>query len=48
MRLVKELTFAFVVMIALYLVLIHATGFAKDVGAIGSSAGSLAKTFQGR
>jgi hypothetical protein len=48
MRLARELITAFIVLIIAYLVLINATGFVKDVGAIGGSAASLAKTFQGR
>jgi hypothetical protein len=48
MRLTRELVSAFVVLIIAYLVLIHYTGFAKDIGSIGENAGSLAKTFQGR
>jgi hypothetical protein len=48
MRLARELISMFVILIIAYLVLINYTGFAKDVGAIGQSAGGLAKTFQGR
>ncbi len=48
MRLARELVSMFIVLILAYLVLVHYTGFAQDIGAIGSSAGSLAKTFQGR
>jgi len=48
MRLARELLSAFVVLIIAYLVLINYTGFAKDIGAIGTSAAGLAKTFQGR
>lgn len=48
MRLARELVSVFVVLILAYLVLIHFTGFTHDVGAIGSSADQLAKTFQGR
>jgi hypothetical protein len=48
MRLARELITAFIILIVAYLVLINYTGFAKDIGAIGDSAGKLAKTFQGR
>jgi hypothetical protein len=48
MRLARELIMMFIVLILAYLVLLHSTGFAQDIGSIGSSATSLAKTFQGR
>lgn len=48
MRLAKELLSAFVVLTALYLALIHFTGFSKDVGSIGSAGVGLWKTAQGR
>lgn len=48
MRLAREIITMFIVLIVAYLVLVHYTGFAQDIGAIGNSAGSLAKTFQGR
>lgn len=48
MRLARELIGAFVLLVFAYLVLVNFTGFAKDIGAIGSSATGLAKTFQGR
>lgn len=35
-------------LIVLYLVLIHFTGFSKDVSTVLSGTGSLVKTFQGR
>lgn len=44
----KELVGAFVLMIVFFLVLTHATGAARVIGAMGSNLGSLAKTFQGR
>lgn len=39
---------AFVFMIALFLVITHATGAARVVGATGSNLVNLARTFQGR
>ncbi len=48
MRITRELVSAFVVLIIAYLVLLHYTGFASDIGSIGKSTGELAKTFQGR
>jgi hypothetical protein len=36
------------VLIILYLVLIHFTGFSKDVATLFSGTGNLVKTFQGR
>jgi hypothetical protein len=36
------------ILIILYLVLIHFTGFSKDVATLFSGTGSLVKTFQGR
>lgn len=36
------------VLIILYLVLIHFTGFSKDVSTLFSGTGALVKTFQGR
>lgn len=48
MRLARELISAFIILIVAYLVLVHFTGFAKDVGALGAAVGSTAKTFQGR
>jgi hypothetical protein len=35
-------------LIVLYLILIHFTGFTKDVGTVFSGTGNLVKTFQGR
>lgn len=35
-------------LIVLYLVLIHFTGFSKDVSTVLSGGGNLVKTFQGR
>jgi hypothetical protein len=46
--LVKELLTAFMILTALYLLLVHSTGFARDVRAAGSSVGSIWKTAQGR
>jgi hypothetical protein len=46
--LIRELLTAFLVLTALYLVLIHFTGFARDVGALGSATQSIWKTAQGR
>ena len=45
---VRELLGAFVVLTAAYLVLIHYTGFARDVGAAGSAIGTIWRTAQGR
>lgn len=36
------------ILIILYLVLIHFTGFSKDVSTVLGGTGSLVKTFQGR
>jgi hypothetical protein len=36
------------VLIMLYLVLVHFTGFSKDVATVLGGTGSLVKTFQGR
>jgi hypothetical protein len=36
------------ILIVLYLVLIHFTGFSKDVSTLFSGTGSLVKRFQGR
>jgi len=44
----KELLSAFVVLTALYLVLIHYTGFARDVGAAGQAVIGTWKVAQGR
>jgi hypothetical protein len=46
--LVRELLTAFLILTALYLVLINFTGFAKDVGALGTATQSIWKTAQGR
>jgi hypothetical protein len=43
-----ELLKAFIVLTLAYLVLIHFTGFATDVGALGTLSGGLLKTAQGR
>lgn len=48
MRVATKVLSAFVMLTLAYLLLIHATGFAKDIAAIGSATGGLAKTFQGR
>lgn len=48
MRLARELISAFVLLVVAYLVLLHSSNFAQDIGQIGNSAGGLAKTFQGR
>jgi len=44
----KELLGAFVILTALYLVLIHYTGFARDVGAAGAAVMGTWKIAQGR
>lgn len=36
------------VLIILYLILVHFTGFSKDVATLGASANGLVTTFQGR
>lgn len=48
MKVTREITGAFVLMIVFYLVLAHYTGAARIVGALGSNLNTLAKTFQGR
>jgi hypothetical protein len=48
MRVTREFISAFVLMIVVFLVLTHATGTARVIGALGSNLGHLAKTFQGR
>ena len=48
MRLARELLSAFLILTALYLILIHYTGFARGVGAVGSATSSVWKTAQGR
>lgn len=45
---VRELLGAFVVLTAAYLVLIHYTGFVRDVGAAGQAIGTIWRTAQGR
>jgi hypothetical protein len=47
MRIAREILSVFVVLIVAYLVLVHYTGFAKDIGAIGSSTVAITKAFQG-
>jgi hypothetical protein len=47
-RIAREIISVFVILIIAYLVLIHSTGFAADIGSLGSAGASLAKTFQGR
>jgi hypothetical protein len=44
----RNLIKTFAVLIVLYLVLFHFTGFSKDVATLFSGTGSLVKTFQGR
>lgn len=44
----KELLSAFVVLTGLYLVLIHYTGFARDVGAAGAAVMGTWRVAQGR
>lgn len=46
--LVKELLTAFMILTALYLLLVNSTGFARDVKAAGSATSSIWKTAQGR
>jgi hypothetical protein len=46
--LIRELLSAFVLLTVLYLVLIHRTGFARDVGALGSFTTGVWRTAQGR
>lgn len=48
MRAVSPLVKAFVLMILAFLVLTHATGTGRIIGALGSNLSTLAKTFQGR
>ncbi len=48
MRITKEFIGAFVLMIVFYLVLTHATGASRIIGAMGQNLSQLAKTFQGR
>jgi hypothetical protein len=48
MRVARELLQAFVTLIALFLVLDKATGFTKDIGAVGKFVSGTARTFQGR
>ena len=43
-----ELLKAFIVLTLAYLVLIHFSGFATDIGALGTFGGGLLKTAQGR
>jgi hypothetical protein len=47
-RITREFISAFVLMIVVYLVITHATGAGRLVGALGSNLSTLAKTFQGR
>jgi hypothetical protein len=44
----KRALFVMLMLIAAYLVLVHAGGFATDIQAIASAGGGLAKTLQGR
>jgi hypothetical protein len=48
MKVAREILSAFLILIALYLVLLHSGGFAKDIGAIGNFAMGSAKVLQGR
>lgn len=44
----KEFLGLFGMLIVAFLVLTHASGFSRDVSAIGSNLSRVAKTFQGR
>jgi hypothetical protein len=46
--LTKDLLSFLLVLIMAYLLLVHYTGFSRDVGAIGSSLTGVTKTLQGR
>ncbi|HMD60429.1 MAG TPA: hypothetical protein VKG78_03310 [Opitutaceae bacterium] len=48
MRLAREIITMFLILIGAYLVLVHYTGFAQDIGSVGEAADKLAYTFQGR
>lgn len=48
MRLAKELLSAFVLLTLAYLILIHYTGFSRDVSALGTATTAMWKTAQGR
>lgn len=48
MRLAREILTVFLILIAAYLVLVHFTGFSKDVAALGSFATSTTTALQGR
>jgi hypothetical protein len=47
-RIAKEILSAFLILTLAYLLLLHSTGFARDIGAIGSAGASIWKTAQGR
>lgn len=44
----RKILSTFALLIIVYLVLIHFTGFSKDVATISKGGAELAKTFQGR
>jgi hypothetical protein len=44
----KELVGMTVLLVLVFLVLTHFTGFTRDVGALGTNYASIIKTFQGR
>jgi hypothetical protein len=44
----KELVGMTVLLVLVFLVLTHFTGFSRDVGALGSNWAAIIKTFQGR
>lgn len=44
----KELVTMTILLVLAFLVLTHYTGFARDVGALGSAWVNVTKTFQGR
>jgi hypothetical protein len=47
MSIAREVLSVFVTLIIAYLLLVHFTGFAADVGAIGSATTAITKQFQG-
>jgi hypothetical protein len=47
-RTLGEILGVFVLLILAYLLLIHSTGFAKDIAALGDFTVRSARTFQGR
>lgn len=44
----KELISMTIILVVIFLLLTHFTGFSRDVGAVGSNWAHLVKTFQGR